>query len=104
MTKKHRFIQRAERFPLQRPIYYRRDDSSDWLKGKTENISRTGILFHAKEAFKPDLELDIRVAFPLKMTLSCQGTIVRIDRSGGRKAAAVQIHNYNLLSSDKSSF
>ncbi len=104
MVKKRGFVQRAERFPLQRPIYYRQNETSDWLEGITENISRTGILFRADKTFRSRRELDIRVAFPLKMTLACQATVIRTDRSGGRKATAVEIRDYELLSSDKAVF
>jgi hypothetical protein len=101
MPNKNRMIPRAERFPLHRPIYYRPSESSDWLEGTTENISRTGIIFTAEEDFKPSRLLDIRVSFPLNMTLSCLGAVVRTDNSNGRNALAVQIRRYSLRSDEK---
>jgi hypothetical protein len=103
MAKKN-LTQRAERFPIQRPIYYRQDDSSVWLEGITENISHTGILFIVEQAFKPSKLLEIRVAFALSITLSCLGAVVRTEYFDGKTALAVQIRNYNLLSHDKTTF
>jgi hypothetical protein len=104
MLKKHRMIPRAERFPLHRPIFYRQSESSDWLEGTTENISRTGIFFNAEKDFKPSRLLDIRVSFPLNMTLSCLGAVVRTENSSGRNALAVQIRRYSLRSKEKEAF
>src|SRR6266699_2737402 len=39
---------RAERFPTRLPIHYRRRDKPDWYEAKTENISRTGVLFRGE--------------------------------------------------------
>jgi hypothetical protein len=53
------------------------------------NISRTGILFKAKEKLLHDSMLDIQVRFPLQKILHCQGTIVRSQKS----AYAVRIYH-----------
>ncbi len=66
-----------------------------WQDGKTINISRTGILFHADEKIPTDSILDIRIDFPLKAMLSCQGSIVRAEEP----AFAVRIHRYRMLPS-----
>jgi hypothetical protein len=83
---------RAPRFPLRMPLQYQKSGVSHWFEGKTLNISRTGILFHADESVPKDATLDIRVEFPGKVTFSCQGSVVRTENS----AFAVRIHRYNL--------
>ena len=64
----------------------------DWHDGRTVNISRTGILIQSEELLPPDSTLDIRLEFPLKVTISCQGSVVRSEEP----AFAVRIHRYRL--------
>ncbi len=90
-------IPRAQRFPLQLPLHYRKRGMQHWQDGKTINISRTGILFQADEKIPEDSILDIRISFPLKAMLSCQGSIVRVDEP----AFAVRIHRYRMLRGQK---
>ncbi len=86
-------VNRAQRFPLHIPIQFRKSGMPFWQHGKTVNISRTGILFHADERIPPESVLDMRINFPLKLTLSCQGSIVRAQEP----LFAVRIHRYRLL-------
>jgi hypothetical protein len=102
MAKSESPISRAERFSLQRPIRYRQINATDWLEGKTINISRTGILFEAKDVFDPNMQLDIRVDFPLNAILTCRGTVVRSECSESRIALAVRMQKCNLRNSEKS--
>jgi hypothetical protein len=89
-------VERARRFPLKIPINYLKSGMLDWQDGKTVNISATGLLFHADEKLEPDTLLDIRVLFSPKMTMSCQGPVVRAEKS----AYAVHFHHYRLLRSE----
>ena len=68
-----------------------------WQDGRTINISRTGILFQADERIPADAVLDIRISFPLKAMLSCQGSIVRTEEP----MFAVRIHRYRMFHSQK---
>ena len=86
-------IPRAPRFPLNFPLHYRKSGVQYWQDGRTINMSRTGILFRADEKIPAEAVLDIRINFPLKATLVCQGSIVRTERS----KFAVRIHRYHLL-------
>jgi len=74
------------------PLHYRLSGMPDWCDARTVNISRTGILVRADEAVQPESKLDIRLTFPLKVTISCQGSIVRAEE----QAFAVRIHRYRL--------
>jgi hypothetical protein len=64
----------------------------DWHDARTMNISRTGILIQSDEIPQPDTRLDIRLDFPLKVTISCEGSFVRSEE----KSFAVRIHRYRL--------
>ncbi len=86
-------VNRAQRFPIHIPLHYRKSGMQYWQAGKIVNISRTGILFHADEGIPPESVLDMRISFPLKLTLSCQGSIVRAQEP----LFAVRIHRYHLL-------
>ena len=86
-------VHRAQRFPLHIPIQFRKSGMPYWQHGKTVNISRTGILFHADEKIPEESVLDMQITFPLKLTLSCQGSIVRTQEP----LFAVRIHRYHLL-------
>ena len=85
-------VYRAQRFSLQYPVHYRKIGAPHWQDGETINISRTGILFQACESLPTDSILDIEVHLPKKVTLFCQGSIVRAEES----KLAVQIHRYDL--------
>jgi hypothetical protein len=62
-------------------MHYRTGQDADWHTCKTINISRTGILFRSGDLLRQDTAVDIRVHFPLRRTLFCQGTIVRTQKS-----------------------
>jgi hypothetical protein len=85
-------ISRAQRFQMHIPLQYRATGIPDWHDGRTVNISYTGILIRADESLPLSATLDIRLHFPLKVTVSCQGSVVRSEESG----FAVRIHRYRL--------
>jgi hypothetical protein len=92
-----RKMDRAQRFPLKIPITYLKPGRMDWQDGKTLNISSTGILFRAEEKLEQNTILDIRVLFSRKLTMSCQGLVVRSEKS----SHAVRFHHYQLLRSEE---
>jgi hypothetical protein len=85
-------IERAQRFPLQVSLRYRKNGVSHWLDGRTINISRTGILFRADERLSEKSVLEIIIQFPLKATLACRASVVRAEDM----ACAVHIHHSKL--------
>jgi hypothetical protein len=74
------------------PLQYRESGVPDWHDARTVNISRTGILVRADEEIQPESKRDIRLHFPWKVTVLCQGSIARAEE----KAFAVRIHRYRL--------
>ncbi len=83
---------RAQRFPFQVPLHYRKFDFPDWHECRTVNISRTGILFETDQTLDVNASLEIRVQFPSAATLLCQGSVVR----AASPACAIRIHNCHI--------
>lgn len=71
-----RYQPRAQRFPLQVPILYRRRGDETWLTGETLNISRSGVLFYA--------------AIPLEPPLPVELLLLMTDSARGKPAANIQ--------------
>jgi two-component system cell cycle sensor histidine kinase/response regulator CckA len=74
---------RAQRFQLHLPLRYRRLGESSWHEGKTENISRSGMLFTADEMLQPSAQLEINLVLPAELAglsateVVCRGEVVR---------------------------
>jgi PAS domain S-box-containing protein len=74
---------RAQRFQLHLPLRYRRLGEKDWHSGKTENISRSGMLFQADEVLQPSSQLEINLVLPAEIAglseteVVCRGEVVR---------------------------
>ena len=80
---------RATRFDLHLPMKYRLVGESGWREGKTENISRSGMLFQAEEPIAPNAQLEINLVLPAEIAglaaaeVVCRGEVVRTARSEG---------------------
>ena len=74
---------RAHRFNLHLPLKYRLLGEDDWRDGTTENISRSGMLFRAKELIAPNAQLEINLVLPAEIAglsaaeVVCRGEVVR---------------------------
>ena len=86
-------IARAQRFPLHVPLRFRKSGMAGWQRGKTINISRTGILFQTDDSLPENSVLDIQVSLPLKISITCQGTVVRSEKTH----FAVRIRHHRLI-------
>jgi hypothetical protein len=64
-------------------LRYRRLGEKDWHDGKTENISRSGMLFQADEVLQPSSQLEINLVLPAEIAglseteVVCRGEVVR---------------------------
>jgi two-component system, cell cycle sensor histidine kinase and response regulator CckA len=81
---------RAQRFNLHLPLRYRRLGERAWRRGTTENISRSGLLFHAEEVLQPAAQLEINLVLPAEIAglaateVVCRGEVVRsIEQAQG---------------------
>jgi hypothetical protein len=96
---------RAERFPIQIPVRYRKPRGPVWFEGKTENISRSGVLFRTESVLSPKTTVEMRLAPRVVIKdeapceILCKGVVVRTEQSnirGAPPALAVAIQHYRL--------
>jgi len=96
---------RAQRFQLHLPLRYRRIGEAEWHVGKTENISRSGLLFQADDALQPNSQLEINLVLPAEIAglsgteVVCRGEVVRtVERMGDTMtpALAARILQYHF--------
>jgi len=97
---------RARRFALRLPVYYRESDSPKWLKGTTENISHTGVLFLSPYPLAPETTLDLRLRVAVRTKgggpaeVRCKGSVVRLEPRNAPQtpiALAVSIRDYRIV-------
>jgi len=96
---------RAQRFQLHLPLRYRRLGETQWHVGTTENISRSGMLFHTDDVLQPNSQLEINLVLPAEIAgltgteVVCRGEVVRtIERQGESvsPALAARILQYHF--------
>jgi len=74
---------RAPRFNLQMSIRYRQPNG-EWSEGSTENMSRSGVLFRARQPVPENTPIELRVRMPWELTgartaeVFCKGRVVRV--------------------------
>ena len=73
----------AQRFRLRIPVHYRAAGESEWLTGMSENISRSGVLFHTDHLMEPNAQLEITLVLPFDAVglnsteIVCRAEVVR---------------------------
>jgi CheY-like chemotaxis protein len=96
---------RAQRFQLHLPLRYRRLGETEWHEGKTQNISRSGLLFQADELLQPHSQLEINLVLPAEIAglsateVVCRGEVVRTIESPEKSlspALAARILQYHF--------
>jgi len=96
---------RAQRFQLHLPLRYRRLGEKQWHEGKTENISRSGMLFQGDEVLQPSSQLEINLVLPAEIAglssteVVCRGEVVRTIEPGSttlNPALAARILQYHF--------
>ncbi len=73
---------RPRRMSVQTPIHFRRVGDADWLKGMTENISQTGVLFQSERVYRLNTPVEMTLDVPQPIlgitgSVKCEGCIVR---------------------------
>ena len=82
------FITRAQRFPIQMPVYCRVRGDPRWREGKSINISRTGVLFQTQSILAPNTMLIVCIVLPAepasgsRSSVFCWGMVVRSESDG----------------------
>ena len=101
---------RAQRFAIETTIRYRNVGQNEWYEGKTENISRSGVLFRAK--YMVALRTRIEMNFPLPVggpgvrgaSVKCLGHVVREASqvgSASETGLAATIEHYQLMQAEE---
>ena len=78
---------RARRYDVRAPVRYRTDPAETWHTAETRNVSRSGVLFRAKEQLDLDMPIELIVDLPAVMTgepaatVVCRGRVVRVDHA-----------------------
>jgi PAS domain S-box-containing protein len=86
---------RARRYNLHLPLRYRQLGEKSWRPGTTENISRSGLLFHAAEQLQPNVQLEINLVLPVEIAglaateVVCRGEVVRSETTRPGEPGAV---------------
>ena len=96
---------RACRFPLELPVRYRHAGDTTWIDGRTENISRSGVLFRTPEALAVDERIEIKIALSLATPVSpasdllCDARVVRTERrmTSPTQAIAATFSRYRFV-------
>ena len=102
----HQNPERARRFALHLPVYFRQPHSPTWLEGTTENISYTGVLFHSSHPLVPETALELRLPLAVgtkqnrAAEIRCKGAVVRVEQRIAPEtpiALAVAIRDYRVV-------
>ncbi len=99
---------RAPRFPTQLSMYYHNSGEISWYKAKTENISRSGVLFRGEQLLKVNTPIEMRFEMvslppldPASVTdVLWRGNVVRTTSptlKQANPALAASISQYHLL-------
>ena len=97
--------QRAQRFPIQTLLRYRRADEGEWREGTMVNISESGVLFETDQSVWPDTEIEMRFSLctggsgEKLAEVVCHGLIARAVSEPGStrvKALAARITKFHF--------
>ena len=95
---------RERRLRFEVPVLYRPAETSEWLQGQTENISRSGLLFEAKAELPPGTPLELILEMPAELTgaggakVICRAKVARVaTNSKGETRLAAAIRDYQFL-------
>ena len=82
-------VPRAPRFAVPMSMLYRAAGDPGWCEGRTENVSRSGVLFRAEQLMEPNTSIDMVLMLPIEIagdaagTTMCRGRIVRAVAPAG---------------------
>ena len=74
---------RAQRYVIPMSMLYRAAGDPTWHEGRTENVSRSGVLFLAEYLMRPETSIEMVLMIPIEIagdtagTAMCHGRITR---------------------------
>jgi hypothetical protein len=89
MSDRAHYIPRAARYQIAIPLRYRTLGESSWYDGRSENISRTGLLFRAERLLSEQVSIEMMLEMPAEVTAASgvhvrRGRIVRAEPPASR--------------------
>jgi CheY-like chemotaxis protein len=96
----------APRFTVHLPLRYRLAGGDQWFAGALENMSRSGLLFHADQALPAHAQIEVTLTLPLELAgrqapeVLCKAEVVRLAKAKEKvppPAFAARILDYSLL-------
>ena len=96
----------APRYTVHLPLRYRVSGEDQWSSGALENLSRSGLLFHADQALPAHARIEITLTLPVELAgraapqVLCHAEVVRLAKAIERvppPAVAARILDYSLL-------
>ena len=105
----NRHADRARRFGLRLPVYFRLPSSPTWMVGLTDNISYTGLLLHSIFPMQPSSAVEMRLQLAPQSNaktsaeLQCEGWVVRVEQGVKESSVgmAVAIKDYRIVRTKK---
>lgn len=97
------YAPRAPRYSIPITVLYRRRGDNTWLEGRTENISKSGVLVRTDRSIPVQTQVEMLLNIPADLpspftgTTICRGRIVRAVEPSGlhhRPAFAATILEY----------
>ncbi|PYR64100.1 MAG: hypothetical protein DMF91_01370 [Acidobacteria bacterium] len=106
-TREVTVVPRAQRFEIRVPVKYRPSGATAWRDGRTENISRSGVLFRTDQPISPKTRIEFLIALPEEVggradAVICLGRVVRTEPpklDDPRPAVAATIAGYRTPNS-----
>jgi len=106
-TKRSRAVgDRPRRYELRLPVYFRELNSPTWMKGRTENISYSGILLRSSSPLAQETQLDVRLQVSTgskgkgPTEIHCKCKVVRLEERIVQEdpiALAVKIRDFRIV-------
>ena len=102
------WMPRARRLKVHMPVYYRLVEEGnwperEWMEGQSENISRSGLLFHVREALPEGAAIEVKFEMPAEIAgepgqVLCRTQVVRVleDKNGSKLAVAIGEYTFVL--------
>jgi hypothetical protein len=88
-------VTRAQRYEIDALVRYRVKGEKEWRKGVMMNISTSGVLLHAANAFPPETVIEIKFSLPVQLIgenaaeVLCRGPVVRSSECSEPGVAAM---------------
>jgi hypothetical protein len=99
-------VARSQRFPIKIPLRYRIFGKGEWLRGRTVDISSSGVFFRCHLSAERGTRVEVNFVLlnsPVKQSgleVACTGEVVRLEPPPSTEyqaALAVKISDYRLL-------